>query len=465
MRMKLCYQSIVLLGVLACSSPNPTAPPPAAADRPNIVYIFADDLGYGDLGCFGATDIATPNIDRLAAEGIKFTDFYSASAVCSPSRAGLLTGRLPVRMGINQVFFPESFTGMPPEELTIPELLKPLGYATGVVGKWHLGHLERYLPLNQGFDSYYGIPYSNDMASVVYLAGNEVDSFTVDQRYTTRTYTRRALEFLDAHAGKEPFFLYLAHSMPHVPIYASPEFMGSSGRGLYGDVIQELDWSVGQVLDKLAARGVDDNTLVIFSSDNGPWLVMQDLGGSAGALREGKQYTFEGGMRVPTVARWPARIAKGRVYDAMATQLDWLPTLATLAGATLPDDRPLDGVDLTAVLEGTGERADRGFLFIYNNELQAYRHGDYKVKLPYRGFGGAEWQKAVAAHDTLLYDLKDDPGETNNLFATAHDQAVDLIAEMKREYADLLPLPEPLPIRSPEDRSHYDYLRGKRGTD
>ena len=455
--------------LLACDPSAPAAPPPDTppttatqqrnnATTPSIIHIFVDDLGYGDLGCFGATDIATPNIDRLAAEGIKFTEFYSASAVCSPSRAALMTGRYPVRMGINEVFFPESFTGMPPEEITIAEVLKPLGYATGMVGKWHLGHMERYLPLNQGFDSYYGMPYSNDMESAVYLSGNEVDSFQVNQRYLTQTYTRHATDFIRSHAG-EPFFLYLAHNMPHVPLYASPEFVGSSERGLYGDVVQELDWSVGQVLQTLDSLGIAENTLVIFSSDNGPWLVMEDHGGDAGALREGKQYTFEGGMRVPTVARWPARIPAGQVYDELATQMDWLPTFAALTGAELPTDRPIDGRDLTAVLEGTGERADQGLLYIFANELRAYRHGDYKVKLPYRGFAGSPGMKAVAAHDTLLFNLKEDPGERNNLLAQEPERARALLEEMHREYDNLLPLPEQLVIRGRADHSHYDHVR------
>ena len=329
---------------------------------PNIIFIFADDLGYGDLACFGATDIATPNIDRIAAEGIKFTSFLSASPVCSPSRAGLLTGRMPQRMGINSVFFPESLTGMDPEEITIAEILKSKGYRTGIVGKWHLGHMEKYLPLNQGFDEYFGIPYSNDMASVVYMRGNDVEEFEEDQRYTTQTYTAESLKFIES-SGDQPFYLYLAHSMPHVPIYASPEFEGTSGRGLYGDVIQELDWSVGEILKKLEEKGILENTLIVFSSDNGPWLVMEDHGGSAGPLREGKQFTFEGGVRVPTVAMWKGKIDPGQVYDDLATQMDWFPTFCNLVGAEIPQDREIDGKDLSAVLFENGNREDDKFLY------------------------------------------------------------------------------------------------------
>jgi arylsulfatase A len=228
----------ILLFVFACQEKESEE---SNITYPNIVFIFTDDLGYGDIGAFGATDIKTPNIDRLANEGIKFTSFLSASPVCSPSRAGLLTGRMPQRMGINAVFFPESFTGMDPEEVTFAEILKAKGYQTAAVGKWHLGHMERFLPLNQGFDQYFGIPYSNDMASVVYLRNNEVEEFNVDQTYTTQKYTEEALTYIDKASGS-PFLLYLAHNQPHVPIYASPDFQGKSNRGLYGDVIQEIDW-------------------------------------------------------------------------------------------------------------------------------------------------------------------------------------------------------------------------------
>jgi len=277
---------LILLVVVSFSCREKASEEPNSS-TPNIVFIFTDDLGYGDIGCFGATDIKTPHIDRIANEGIKFTSFLSASPVCSPSRAGLLTGRMPQRMGINAVFFPESFTGMDPGEITFAEILKEKGYRTAAVGKWHLGHMERFLPLNQGFDQYFGIPYSNDMESVVYLRDNEVESFEVDQTYTTQKYTEEALTFIDK-ASASPFLLYLAHNQPHVPIYASPDFRGKSERGLYGDVIQEIDWSVGQVLAKLEEKGILENTMIVFSSDNGPWLVMEDHGGSAGPLREGK---------------------------------------------------------------------------------------------------------------------------------------------------------------------------------
>lgn len=431
------------------------------SELPNIVFIFADDLGYGDLGCFGATDIATPNIDRIAAEGIKFTSFLSASPVCSPSRAGLLTGRMPQRIGINAVFFPDSFTGMDPEEITIAEVLKAKGYRTGVVGKWHLGHMEKYLPLNQGFDEYFGIPYSNDMASVVYMRGNEVEEFKVDQRFTTRTYTEESLKFIDS-ASNQPFFLYLAHNMPHVPIYASPEFEGKSQRGLYGDVIQELDWSVGEVLKKLEEKGILENTLIVFSSDNGPWLVMEDHGGSAGPLREGKQFTFEGGVRVPTVAMWKGKIDPGQVYEDLATQMDWFPTFCKLVGAEIPQDRAIDGKDLSSVLFENGMREGDEFIYYMLSDQRGYRQGDWKIKRPFGGFAGSRGMKKVEAHDTLLFNLKNDPGETTNLAKDNPEKTAQMMRAMDLAVKQLGPLPESKVVRMPQDNSHYEYLEKKK---
>ncbi|MDN3204133.1 sulfatase family protein [Algoriphagus sediminis] len=431
------------------------------SDLPNIVYIFTDDLGYGDIGCFGANDIKTPNIDRIAREGIKFTNFLSASPVCSPSRAGLLTGRMPQRMGINSVFFPESFTGMAPEEITFAEVLKEKGYQTAHVGKWHLGHMTQYLPLNQGFDSYFGIPYSNDMESVVYMRDNEVEEFNPDQTYTTKVYTEESLKFLD-QTGNQPFLLYLAHNQPHVPIYASPEFQGTSERGLYGDVIQEIDWSVGQILNKLEEKGILENTLVIFSSDNGPWLVMEDHGGSAGPLREGKQYTFEGGVRVPTVAMWKGKIAPGQVYEDPASQMDWFPTISAIVGAELPTDREIDGVDISNVLFDNGKRQGDKFLYYMLNDLRAYQEGDWKIKLPFKGYAGSPGMKAVAAHDTLLFNLKSDPGETTNLYSENPEKVAQMMRAMNLAVSQLGPLPPSLVIRTSQDRSHYEYLQQKR---
>jgi arylsulfatase A len=451
--------SLCALGLMSCN----TAKQKVTVNEklPNIIYIFADDLGYGDLSCFGAADIKTSNIDRIADEGIRFTEFYSASPVCSPSRAALLTGRLPQRMGINDVFFPESFTGMPQSEITIAEILKEKSYATGIVGKWHLGHQYKYLPLQQGFDSYFGIPYSNDMESVVYMRDNDVEEFEVDQKYITRRYTEEALKFIDQNKDN-PFFLYVAHNMPHVPIYASEDFIGTSERGLYGDVVQELDWSVGQILERLEQLDLLENTLVIFSSDNGPWLVMEDLGGSAGILREGKQYTFEGGMRVPTVAMWKNKIPAGIIYSNTASQMDWLPTFAKITGISLPENLELDGRDISKVLFKSGKREDSTYMYFDGADLQCYRKGNLKIKKPYEGYEGSEWKKAVKAHDTLLIDLKEDPGEKNNLFERYPEQTRNLFKEMNDKYKELGKLPPSLIIRTEADNSHYEYLKNKR---
>lgn len=450
---------LILLVVVSFSCREKASEEPNSS-TPNIVFIFTDDLGYGDIGCFGATDIKTPHIDRIANEGIKFTSFLSASPVCSPSRAGLLTGRMPQRMGINAVFFPESFTGMDPGEITFAEILKEKGYRTAALGKWHLGHMERFLPLNQGFDQYFGIPYSNDMESVVYLRDNEVESFEVDQTYTTQKYTEEALTFIDK-ASDSPFLLYLAHNQPHVPIYASPDFRGKSERGLYGDVIQEIDWSVGQVLAKLEEKGILENTMIVFSSDNGPWLVMEDHGGSAGPLREGKQYTFEGGVRVPTVVMWKGKIAPGQVYEDLATQMDWFPTFCKIVGAEIPQDREIDGKDLSAVLFENGEREGDTFLYYMLSDQRGYREGDWKIKLPYQGYEGSRGMKAVAPHDTLLFNLKNDPGETTNLAGGNPEKLAQMMRAMDIAVKQLGPLPASKVIRSPQDNSHFLYLEKK----
>ncbi len=436
--------------------------PATGGSLPNIVVIYCDDLGYGDLGCFGNRVIRTPNVDRMAAEGIKFTEFYSASPVCSPSRAALLTGRIPQRMGINGVFFPISYTGMPLEEVTIAEVLRAKGYATGHVGKWHLGHRREFLPLQRGFDEYFGIPYSNDMQSVVYLEGNEVAEFHVDQHFTTRTYTEKACDFIDRHAGG-PFFLYLAHSMPHVPIYASPGFDGRSGNGLYADVIEEIDWSVGEVLGRLEEHGILGSTLVVFSSDNGPWLVMREMGGSAGILREGKQYTFEGGQRVPTLALWPGVIPAGSVYEDMGLMMDWFPTFAEIAGAEVPCDRDYDGESILPVLKGEVTRWPREFLYYDGGRLECYRNGDWKLKLPFEGYRGSRGKKAVAPHDTLLFNLKEDPAESVNLCAENPEKRAEMVALMEAYRASKGEFPESLVMVQEADHAFYDLLLERHG--
>jgi len=438
----------------------------SSADRPNIVFIYADDMGYGDVGCYGAEDINTPNIDEIAQNGIKFTEFYSVSPVCSPSRYGLMTGRYPARDGIHGVFFPESWTGMDTAEVTMADMLKEVGYATGVVGKWHLGHRHEYLPLQRGFDYYFGIPYSNDMEAVVYLEGNELAEEDVDQHYTTRTYAEKAVQFIDDHQD-EPFFLYMPHSMPHVPLYVSEKFEDSSNRGLYGDVIQELDWSVGKVLKKLKDAGIYENTIVVVSSDNGPWLTMIDHGGSAGPLRCGKQTTFEGGMRVPCVMQWKAQVKSGQTIGGMHNMMDWFPTFAAITGVSVPKDRPIDGENIAPVLlEGKERQGDQFMYYSHRTgDVAAYRKGDWKLKLPMeRPYKGRYTYEGELPHGMLLFNLTDDLGEQNNLA----DQHPEKVAQMQQDISqfkgDLGETRETHRFKPPSDNSHHQYLKEKYGS-
>ncbi|MFP4090462.1 MAG: sulfatase [Cyclobacteriaceae bacterium] len=461
---------IFALLVLLCACTSTAEERPAsleqAADQPNIIFIYADDLGYGDLGCYGATDIKTPHIDRIAENGIRFTEFYSISPVCSPSRYGLMTGRYPHRDGIHGVFFPESWTGMDTSEVTMAQMLKEAGYATGIVGKWHLGHHKQFLPTNRGFDTYFGIPYSNDMEAVVYLRNEEVVNEDVDQSQNVKEYTREALQFIENHK-EGPFFLYMPHSMPHVPLYVSDDFKGSSQRGLYGDVIQEVDWSVGQIMGKLQEAGIEENTIVVFSSDNGPWVTMIEHGGSAGPLRSGKQTTFEGGMRVPAVMQWKAKVKPGQVVEGMHNMMDWFPTFAHLSGGKVPDDRPIDGENIAQVLLGEGERKGKQLFYYLHNtgKIAAYRNGDWKLKLPRdTPYGPAYTYEGEPAHGILLFNLKDDPGEQNNLA----DQHPERVAHMQQEIADFEAGMQDVrawkKMKPPADHSHHEYLRARYGS-
>ncbi|MBE9462798.1 sulfatase [Dyadobacter subterraneus] len=442
----------ILLSVILLSGPAVTFAQQKTT-KPNIVVIMADDLGYGDIGTFGATDIRTPNIDNLATKGIKFTSFYSTSPVCSPSRAALITGRYPKRLGIDHVFFPESFTGIPAEEVTIAEALKGNGYKTAIFGKWHLGHHKSFLPLQNGFDEYYGIPYSNDMMGVVYLKGNDVDSIKVNQNYITKTYTSKAVKFIDKNKDK-PFFLYITHNMPHVPLYASPAFEGKSKRGLYGDVIEEIDWSVGEVVKALKKNRLEENTLVVFTSDNGPWLIFDVEGGSAGPLRQGKGTTFEGGQRVPTVASWPGKIKPGTVYDDLALQLDLYPTIISLTGSQKTETKkPLDGEDISPVLFGTGKRKGKEFAYYSYGKIEAYRNGDWKIRLP-QPDTKVNGITVVPATDTLLFNLKTDIGEKNNLLKSNLAKAKELLVSLDLFKKKLGQTPPALVQQMPADNSH-----------
>ena len=425
----------------------------APSKKPNFVIIMADDLGYGDIGTFGAKDIRTPNIDKLATNGLKFTSFYSTSPVCSPSRFGLLTGRYPRRQGIDGVFFPESFNGIPKEELTIAEALKTKGYSTGIVGKWHLGHHRQFLPLQNGFDEYFGIPYSNDMQGTVYLRGNDVVQYNIDQHFTTKTYTDEAISFIEKHK-KESFFLYLPHTMPHLPLYASPAFEGKSQRGLYGDVIEELDWSVGQVIEALKKNGIEENTLVIFTSDNGPWTIFDIEGGSAGNLRNGKGTTFEGGQRVPTVFQWPAKIKAGSIYEDLALHLDIFPTILKLAGyqTTLPN--PIDGEDVSQILTANGKRKGDEFIYYSNGKIEAFRKGDWKIRLAQATSKNYLNGKEVPATEPFLFNLKEDVSETNNLYQSKPEKVAELLAALDKKVKSIGQTPQTLPQRLVADDAH-----------
>ena len=412
-----------------------------SADKPNIIFIYADDLGYGDLGCYGSPVNRTPNLDKLAQDGIRFTDFYSAASVSSPSRAAFLTGRYPIRMGINGVFHPQSFSGIPTDEIKISQVLRQQGYRTGIVGKWHLGTRDKFLPLQNGFDEYFGIPYSNDMASQVFMRGNEVENFFVNQDSITYTYTQEAIRFIEKNKN-QPFFLYLPHNMPHTPIAASANFKGKSANGLYGDVIEELDWSVGEVLKKLDELGLDKNTIVIFSSDNGPWLTEGPNGGVATPLFQGKGSSWEGGMRVPAIIQWKEKIRGGQVINEVAAMVDWFPTFANITGATIPTDRIIDGCDLTPVLLGTGNRAHHDFAFINFGGLAGFRSGDWKIKLPEGARRGNFWVADVAAHDTVFYNLRNDVSESTdikNLYPNEYQATLSKLNDFAQTIKDVPP--------------------------
>lgn len=428
---------------------------------PNVVLIFTDDQGYEDLGCFGSPLISTPHLDRMAAEGRKFTSFYSANSVCSPSRAALLTGCYPTRVSVPGVLFPRHDTGLNPDEITIADVLKERGYATACIGKWHLGHKPSLLPTRQGFDSYYGIPYSNDMTidpaatlddEIVFRAGmtrerlvgtenppknwvplmrdEAVIEYPADQTTLTKRYTEEALQFIEENVEK-PFFLYLPHTMPHIPLFASEAFRGTSRRGLYGDTIEEIDWSVGQILQALKDHGIDERTLVIFTTDNGPWKLNKGRGGSAYPLRGYKFSTLEGGMRVPCLMRWPGRIPAGTVTDTVAATIDLLPTLAKLAGGEPPSDRVIDGRDIWPIMAGLPEaQTPHEFYYFYKGQrLEAVRSGPWKL----RRVGKTRREEASVA----LYHLGDDITESVNLAEKHPDKVAELTAKMESFDASL----------------------------
>lgn len=410
----------------------------AQKSPPNIIIIFADDLGYGDLGCYGHPTIRTPNLDRMAAEGMRFTQFYVAANVCTPSRAALLTGKLPVRMGMtggSDVFFPNSAGGLPQTEITLAEVLKQKGYNTACVGKWHLGHLPQFLPTRQGFDYYFGIPYSNDMLPgpnnkypPLPLIKNEKSiEENPDQTILTKRYTEESTTFIKNNKNK-PFFLYYPNNFPHVPLFASPAFKEKSKRGTYGDVVEELDWSVGQIFKTLKELNLENNTIVIFTSDNGPWLTQKERGGSAGLLYEGKGSAYEGGMRVPAIAWWPGTIKPNQVSASLATTMDLYPTLTKIATANLPADQQLDGYDMLPLLKGEKENGRELIYYYHQSNLYAIRKGPWKAHFTTKPSYSKE---PAAPHDPpLLYNLDNDPSEKYDL-SKNHPEIVEII---KKEY-------------------------------
>lgn len=417
--------------------------------KPNVIIIFTDDQGYNDVGCFGSPLIATPNLDQMANEGMRFTDFYSASSVCSPSRAALLTGCYPQRVGVPKVLWPESETGLSKDEITIADMLKTQGYATECIGKWHVGDKPEHLPTSQGFDRYYGIPYSNDMSinrsfklsdTIVYNEGMNLDSlkevkwrggkvpllrqdevieYPVNQNTLTQRYTREAIKFIREKKDSS-FFLYMAHTMPHIPLHASAAFKGKSKRGLYGDAIEEIDWSVGQVLKTLKELGLDENTLVVFTSDNGPWHLENGNGGSAFPLRGYKFSSYEGGFREPMIVHWKGKIPAGSECSEVASTIDLLPTIAHFAGAPLPE-KTIDGKNIWPLLSGEPEaKSPHEFFYYYKDTtLEAVRYGDWKFR--------------EVDNTPELFNLKEDISESKNV-AVENPDMVEMLRQKIREF-------------------------------
>lgn len=444
-------ERLVVLTILAVL-PVFTSNAARAAERlPNFVIIFIDDMGYADIGPFGAEGYSTPNLDRMAREGRVFTDFYVAQAVCSASRAALMTGCYNVRVGIFGALAHGANHGIHADEMTLGELVKQRGYATACYGKWHLGHHPKFLPTNNGFDEYLGLPYSNDMWPFHPEAGNRFPDLPLmegtrvidaqvtgeDQEQLTTRYTERAVQFIEKNKDR-PFLVYLPHSMVHVPLYVSDKFRGKSQRGLFGDVVMEIDWSVGQILDTLDKHQLSDDTLVIFTTDNGPWLSYGDHAGSAHPLREGKGTMFDGGCRVPTVMRWPGRVPAGTRCHEPAMTIDVLPTIAHLSGAKLPD-HPIDGKNIWPLIAGEPEARSphEAYYFYWGEHLQALRMGPWKLHFPhdYRtlagrpgGTGGIPAKYATGQIELALFNLQQDPSETQNVA----EQHPEIVAKMKQ---------------------------------
>ena len=423
-----------------------------AQKQPNIIVILMDDMGYGDIGTQGAIGYETPNLDKMGNEGMRFTRFYSVQAVSGASRAGLLTGCYPTRIGFSGAPGPDAVTGINENESTMAEVLKQKGYACAAYGKWHLGHHTKFLPTHNGFDEYYGIPYSNDMwphhptgtyPDLPLYEGDKVIAYNPDQSQFTTNFTERAIQFIDKNK-KRPFFIYLAHPMPHVPLFVSDKFKGKSKQGLYGDVIMEIDWSVGQILQKLRKEGLDENTLVVVTSDNGPWINYGNHAGSTGGLREGKGTSFEGGQRVPCLMQWKGTIPAGSVCNKLTVNIDLLPTFAHISGAAMPSHKT-DGVNLFSLLQGDTKSTPRtSFLYYYRrNSLEAVSDGEFKLIFPhptrtYEGFapgndgmpGRVDENKML--EEKILIDLRRDPGERYNVLSQ-YPEAAGRLEQMANE--------------------------------
>ena len=454
--MRLKPSSSVLLFVAFLSTSVAAAAAAETAPRmPNVVIILADDQGYADLGCYGSFAIKTPRIDRMAAEGMRFTDFYAPAPVCTPTRAGLLTGCHPQRLSLSlipkekpdgsdaHVLYGLSRHGLNLDEVTIAEVLKAQGYVTGMIGKWHLGDAPQFLPTRQGFDSWLGTPYSNDMKPDVLMRGEKVIEQPLEQDSLIDRYTEEAVKFVRANKDR-PFFLYLAHNMPHTPLHVAQRFRGKSARGRYGDAIEAIDWSTGEVLDTIKQLGLDGQTLVVYTSDNGPWLFRGEAGGSAFPLRGGKGTTFEGGMRIPFIARWPGKIPAGTTCREPLSHLDLMPTIASLTGAALAKDRKIDGADISPILFGqTGAKNPHDAIFYYaNGSLLAVRSGRWKFRVQTTLQDETEYGKYETPDAKIppaLFDLEFDPTEQKNL-AKEHPEIVErlkqLIAAERQELGD-----------------------------
>lgn len=461
--------NLALLSLAALATAGRAADAAAPAEQPNIVVIFIDDMGYADIGPFGATAYPTPNLDRMAAQGRRFTDFHTSSAVCSASRVALLTGCYHERVGIIGALRPQSPHGINADELTLAELCKKRGYATAVFGKWHLGDRRRFLPLQHGFDEYYGLPYSNDMwprgprgeelpadsprrqyPKLRMFDGNEVVDEEVtaeDQTHLTQDYTRRAVDFIERHRD-QPFLLYVPHNMVHVPLFVSKEFEGKSGAGLFGDAVMEIDWSVGEILAALDRNALSEKTLVVFTTDNGPWLNYGNHAGSAGPLREGKGTMFEGGYRVPCVMRMPGQIPAGTECQELCGTIDLLPTVAKLLQIELPAERTIDGRDIWPLMTASPGAASphKAYYCYYDNQLRAIRDERWKLLFPHQsrtlggragGVDGYPVQYDQVDVGPALYDLDADVGETRDVAAEHPDVVARLTAAAEQARDDL----------------------------